>query len=334
MMRGRMALSSLRRMPCARWYSKNTKLTNAEVSARQSHLFENEKQRQLSLVTRIEKIRVKLLDKNNSCTLIMNKGLSTPYNVAMHLNKLYRDRSALALVNGEVWDMLRPLTEDCEVELLHFKCDKPQEVNKAYWRSCSHMLGAIIASAFKDDFFVDLVRAPDVPVTAGCFCYDVDLHMDDWSPTLQELMCLSQDAFKMQEKELPFERLAVDTNLALEIFQDNRFKKKQITESGKSTTTLYRCGDFVDVSDGPMVTSTRFATNFSITAVHNIKSSHSEHGKLQRFQGVALPSDFRRIHHTVLTPIENRAKIPVYTDSDGPWIEEKEDTQLQKETSV
>ncbi|XP_002738958.1 large ribosomal subunit protein mL39-like [Saccoglossus kowalevskii] len=307
-----------------RGYCSKTTLSNSEVRALRNEIFENEKQRQMALVTRVEKIQVKNVDDINPCKLIMNKGLSTPYNIAMHFNKFYRDRSALALVNGELWDMLRPLTDDCEVTLLHFKSDDPREVNKAYWRSCSHMLGNIIDSAFKNDYFIELVKVPDIPVTAGCFAYDADLKMDSWKPTTKELMCLGQEGFRLYEQSLPFERLEVDTSIALQIFKHNQYKKQQIEECGRSSIVLYRCGDFVDISDGPMVTNTGFARNYSVTAVHDIISKTSSRGCLQRFQGVALPRDFYKIHHTTWEPIEERASKPVYIDSEGPWEADKE----------
>jgi hypothetical protein len=33
--------------------------------------------------------------------------MSTPYNVAQHLSQMLVDRSALALVDGQIWDMHR-----------------------------------------------------------------------------------------------------------------------------------------------------------------------------------------------------------------------------------
>jgi large subunit ribosomal protein L39 len=39
-------------------------------------------------------------------------------------------RSALAFVNGEPWDIHRPLTEDCELEFVHFKDENPIHVNR------------------------------------------------------------------------------------------------------------------------------------------------------------------------------------------------------------
>ena len=35
------------------------------------------------------------------------------------INEFVTKRSVLALINGEPWDMHRPLETDCELELLH-----------------------------------------------------------------------------------------------------------------------------------------------------------------------------------------------------------------------
>ena len=59
------------------------KLTNSAVTAKRNELFEKEKERQLSLLTRIEKIQVEHRGPPDDCTLLMNKSLSTPFNCAM-----------------------------------------------------------------------------------------------------------------------------------------------------------------------------------------------------------------------------------------------------------
>ena len=38
-------------------------------------------------------------------------------------------RSVIALVNGQHWDMHRPLTRDCQLQFLHFKDEQPELVN-------------------------------------------------------------------------------------------------------------------------------------------------------------------------------------------------------------
>ena len=46
-------------------------------------MFDEEKDRQLALVKRVEKIQVQYKGLPENCTLLMNKNLSTPYNCAM-----------------------------------------------------------------------------------------------------------------------------------------------------------------------------------------------------------------------------------------------------------
>lgn len=66
-------------------------------------------------------------------------------------------------------------------------------------------------------------------VKSGSFVYDVELsNLPEWTPTENELRILSANMVKLAQKSYQFERLAVSKELALEIFQENKFKKEQI----------------------------------------------------------------------------------------------------------
>lgn len=67
------------------------------------------------------------------------------------------NRSALAKVDDEVWDMHRPLENDCELKLLHFKDTDTHELNTAYWRSCAFILGYVLEKSFKNNVLVELI---------------------------------------------------------------------------------------------------------------------------------------------------------------------------------
>ncbi|KAJ8034758.1 39S ribosomal protein L39, mitochondrial [Holothuria leucospilota] len=287
---------------------------NSTAIKKQNEIFEKEKQRQLSLVKRIEKIRVNHLGPNDECSLIMNKYLSTPYHVAMHFNEIYTKRSVMAVVNGQPWHMLQPLVEDCDLRFLTMKEEEPDEVNRVFWRSSAHMLGALLLDAFKESITVVPVRAPDIPYMIGCFAYDVNLSIQ-WEPTRQELTSLKRLAYQLSEKKIPFERLVIRKEVAEEIFADNVYKKHHLENVNTERVTLFRLGQFIDINDGPMVTDTGFMVpfNYSITKVHSIDDYLLPNSKLSRFQGVALPSDFE-CHHTAWSVIEHKAKNPVLLD--------------------
>uniref|UniRef100_A0A8D0EDS9 Mitochondrial ribosomal protein L39 n=1 Tax=Salvator merianae TaxID=96440 RepID=A0A8D0EDS9_SALMN len=266
------------------------KLSTAEIAQMRNELFQKEKERQLSLYPRIEKIEVKYVGKSHPDTLfIVNKGLSTPYTCAMHLSEWHCKKSVLALVDGQVWDMYKPLTQSCEIDFLTFKDDNPEEVNKAYWRSCAMILGCVLEQAFKDEYRVTLVRAPEVPVVSGAFCYDVilDNRLDDWKPAEENLRTLTQDAYKLIQKDLPFELLDVDAKVALQIFQHNKL------------------GAFVDISEGPHIPRTSLCHQYEITAAHGLQTSQSE--LIRRFQGVSLPV-FLKAHHTIWYRLRKRSQ--------------------------
>ncbi|XP_069928005.1 large ribosomal subunit protein mL39 isoform X4 [Oryctolagus cuniculus] len=208
-------------------------LTPPELTEMRNDLFNKEKKRQLSLTPRTEKIEVKHVGKTDpGAVFVMNKNVSTPYSCAMHLSEWYCRKSILALVDGQPWDMYKPLTKSCEIEFLTFKDRDPGEVNKAYWRSCAMMMGCVIERAFKDEYVVSLVGAPEVPVIAGAFCYDVvlDKKLDEWMPTKENLRSFTKDVHALIYKDLPFETLEVEAKVALEIFQHNKYKIDFIEE--------------------------------------------------------------------------------------------------------
>ncbi|OXB58865.1 hypothetical protein ASZ78_017021 [Callipepla squamata] len=214
-----------------------------------------------------------------------------------HLSEWHCKRSVLALVDGEVWDMYRPLTKSCEIQFLTFKDEDPEEVNKAYWRSCAMIMASVLKRAFKDEYSVNLVKAPEVPVISGAFCYDVilDNRLNEWKPTKDNFRSLTRDASKLIHKDLPFETLHVEAKVAREMFQHNKYKMEMIEQKASQNVEglvrLHRFGDFVDVSEGPHIPRTSFCFQYEITAAHSLQTSQSE--LIRRFQGVSLPIHLR-----------------------------------------
>jgi large subunit ribosomal protein L39 len=102
------------------------------------------------------------------------------------ISEMLLKRSAVAEVDGELWDLHRPLEEACTLKLLHMKVEDAHQaalVNRTFWRSCSFLLGAIVEGSFKDNIQVILHSFPSANVRSGSFVYDVDLGQIDWDPT-------------------------------------------------------------------------------------------------------------------------------------------------------
>ncbi|KAG8512623.1 39S ribosomal protein L39, mitochondrial [Galemys pyrenaicus] len=273
-----------------------------EVIEMQNDLFNKEKNRQLSLTPR--RLKLNSLEKQTQAR--------TPYSCAMHLSEWYCKKSILTLVDGQPWDTYKPLTKSCEIQFLTFKDRDPEE------------------RAFKEDYVVSLIRAPEVPVIAGAFCYDVvlDKKLDEWMPTKENLCSFTKDAHALIYKDLPFETLDVDAKVALEIFQHNRYKLDFIEEKSSQNperiVKLHRFGDFIDVSEGPLIPRTSICYQYEVSAVHNLQNSQPS--LVRRFQGLSLPVHLKA-HFTIWNKLLERSRKMVSEDQTKP-TEENASTQL------
>lgn len=70
---------------------------------------------------------------------------STPGEIYHHVNAKAYDKAIVAKVNNRLWDMNRPLEEDCTVELLPFENPLAKEV---LWHSAAHVLGSALESIY------------------------------------------------------------------------------------------------------------------------------------------------------------------------------------------
>lgn len=144
---------------------------------------------------------------------------------------------------------------------------------------------------------------------SGSFVYDAQLSLDDWVPTQKELQVLSLEMIKFCQKNYQIQCLDVSTDLALDIFKFNPHKTQQIPDiaahnGGK--VTLYKAGPHIDISRGPMVTSTNHLGRITIANIIKLNTD-IEGAPIYRFQGVSLPRCII-LNHFAYGLLEERAK--------------------------
>lgn len=116
------------------------------------------------------------------------------------------------------------------------------------------MLGAVLSKIFKDTVDVQLHSFPSPNVKSGSFVYDISLNNQSWQPNTEELRAISAEMVKLAAKDLKFERLEVIHDLAFEMFKEIPFKREQLPSISKDgSVVIYRIGDHIDISRGPMV---------------------------------------------------------------------------------
>lgn len=284
-------------------------LSKVEARKRRNQLFDEEKRRQRAELGRIEKIEVTYKSVEDEVVMAMNRDISTPYDCARHISENVAKVAAIALVDGRVWDMHKPFAGTCELELVTMQSPRTSAVNHAFWRTCSLILGAVADGAFKDHLDVHLHSFPVPAIRSGSFIYDVFVDLPEWRPTDSELHAMSALFVKLTNRELRLERLDVPLGVALDIFRDNPFKSQQIPNIAKDSDNdrvpLYRLGDHVDISRGPMVSHSGLMGRVTVSAVH--KLADGPVNGLYRFQGIALPKGIL-LNHFAYSILEKRAK--------------------------
>ncbi|GAB7361235.1 hypothetical protein MBLNU230_g1296t1 [Neophaeotheca triangularis] len=206
---------------------------------------------------------------------------TTPANLAREISKSLFERTVIARIDGELWDLERPFEKSCKLELLDFE---HPEGKKVFWHSSAHILG----EAAERRFGCSLCIGP--PVEDG-FYYEMALP-DQGAVVPADFKPLKQIAEKAIKEKQPFERLELSKEDLLEMFAYNKYKQHIIKDKipDNTSTTVYRCGPLIDLCRGPHVPNTGAIKAFEI-----MKNSASyflgdaKNDSLQRIYGVSFP---------------------------------------------
>lgn len=223
---------------------------------------------------------------------------TTPAQIAKDISKSLLERTVISRVDGELWDLDRPLEQSCKLELLDF--DDP-EGKKVFWHSSAHILG----EAAERRWGCSLCIGP--PVDDG-FYYEMALPegaavaQSDYKP-------LKQIAEKAIKEKQPFERLELSKDDLLEMFSYNKYKQHIIKDKipDGTSTTVYRCGPLIDLCRGPHVPHTGRIKAFDImknSASYFLGDANND--SLQRIYGVSFPDKKQLDEHKQM--LEEAAK--------------------------
>jgi len=93
--------------------------------------------------------------------------------IANKLSKSLAKNAIVAKMNDKLYDLTRPLEEDCQLKILTF--DDP-EGKHVFWHSSSHVLGQSLERLFAGKLTVGPALDPSQMLHNGGFYYDVDVH--------------------------------------------------------------------------------------------------------------------------------------------------------------
>jgi len=185
-----------------------------------------------------------------------------------------------AKVDGEPFDLSRPITEDASFQVLTFDSEEGRHV---YWHSASHIMADAVVQLFPD-------AKPTIgPAIADGFYYDFDVAEPFTEDDLRAIEAKMQEIMAADE---PFVRREVGKPEALDLFEQkqNAYKLELIEEIPDDIVSLYEHDGFVDLCAGPHVPSTGRIRNVRLLSVAGAYWRGSEANKmLQRIYGTAYP---------------------------------------------
>jgi threonyl-tRNA synthetase len=201
-----------------------------------------------------------------------------PLDVAKSISPRMADAAIVARVNGDLFDLTRPLETDSKLEIL---TNKNPEALQVYRHSTAHLLAAAVLELFPE---TQLGIGP--PTDTG-FYYDFD-RATKFTP--EDLEKIEAKMAEIQARNLPFDRQLTPKPEGLEKYKGDWMKHELIEERAGDIFTEYTLGPkFIDFCRGPHVPSTEKLKAFKLLSIAGAYWKGDEkRPQLQRIYGTAF----------------------------------------------
>ncbi|KAL4881364.1 hypothetical protein BJY04DRAFT_188754 [Aspergillus karnatakaensis] len=220
------------------------------------------------------------LGDGNTSSIPAKAWETTPAQLLKHVPKELSADIVISKIDGQLWDLGRPLEGDATVSYVPFSHPEGREV---FWHSSAHCLG----EACECEYGCLLSHGPP---TAQGFFYDMAMP-DNRVVKETDWKSLDNRAAKIFKEKQSFDRLEVTKENLKKMFAYSKYKLHYIDKlvTGEKST-VYRCGTLVDLCRGPHIQSTGKVKTFKI--MQNSSAyflGDQTNDSLQRIRGVAFP---------------------------------------------
>ena len=187
-----------------------------------------------------------------------------------------------ATVNGDLWDITRPITADASIKLHKFE---DPEGKHAFWHSSAHLMAEALEALYPGTKF------GIGPAIENGFYYDVDPG-NGAVITEADLPKIEEKMAELARRNSYYTRQDISKKDALEYFtrKGDEYKVELIGELEDGTITLYKHGDFTDLCRGPHLPETGYIKAIKLTSVAGAYWRGDEKRRqLTRIYGITFP---------------------------------------------
>ena len=171
----------------------------------------------------------------------------TPLQIAEGISQRLAKDVLAATVNGEEWDLTRPIVNDAEIKL--FKWDDP-EGKHAFWHTSAHLLAEALQELYPG------VKFGIGPAIENGFYYDID--PEENTITSADFAKIEKKMQELASRKEAVVRKDISKADALKMFGDRgeTYKCELISELEDGSITTYTQGAFTDLCRGPHIPNT------------------------------------------------------------------------------
>jgi len=187
-----------------------------------------------------------------------------------------------AEVNGEVWDLSRPLHNDASIKFLTWDDEKAKST---FWHSSAHLMAEAV-----EDTFPGVKFWVGPPIEKG-FYYDIDLGENVITET--DLVKLEKKMAELSKQNNSFIRKEISKDDAIKYFEEkgDEYKLDLLSGLEDGNITFYTQGQFTDLCRGPHIPSTGLIKGIKLTSIAGAYWKGDEKNKmLTRIYGVTFPN--------------------------------------------
>ena len=168
------------------------------------------------------------------------KGVNS-FEVAKSISEGLARNVLSAKVNGEVWDLNRPITEDSTIQLLTWN---DLEGKDTFWHTSAHLLASAI-----EDLYPGVKFGIGPSVESG-FYYDIDFM--NYTVSSEDFPKIEKRMMELVAEKVPVVRKSVSKQEALDYFtaKGDEYKQELISDLADGTITFYETGNFTDLCRG------------------------------------------------------------------------------------
>lgn len=223
----------------------------------------------------------------------------TGLEIAQSISQRLAQDVLAANVNGETWDLTRPIEQDATVNLLKWE---DEEGKHAYWHSSAHLMAEALQELYPG------IKFGIGPAIENGFYYDVD---PGEGVTIKEadFPAIEKKMMELIAAKEEIQRKSISKKDAVQMFtaRDEHYKVELISELEDGTITTYTQGRFTDLCRGPHLPNTSY-----IRAVKVLSSAGAywrgdeKRPQLTRLYGITFPK--RKMLDEYLVMLEEAKK--------------------------